>query len=149
MDIEITIDVTPPVKKYIARKHNISPFVVSRENAFGLFLYNSLVKLKEQPRIAPLDRTVYSQQLRLGLSEDLYRRQGWYIHPKKEYDFNRLVEMMMDNDLQLFMDTRADTDIKIYQSFYDFREKFDLTEDEWALKMMSKRYERYRKKITN
>jgi hypothetical protein len=157
--IEIDIAVHPAVKKYIAWHHDISPFVVSRNNYFGIFLQNSLVRFKNKPgrpdleaksKLKPLlNPEIYSDKLTLQISEDLWRRQGCFIHPKKQYDFNRMVEMIIERDMYFFMDVK--TGIKgdrIYQSFYDFRDRFDLSEDDLSLKNMEKRYERYRKRLS-
>lgn len=151
MFIQVPIAVSPSVKKYIAHRHSVDPFVLSRTNAYGIFLHNCLVRLKEHPAVVyeKLNEKVYHDKLTLALSEDQFSRHGWFIHPKKQYDFNRMVEMMLDHEFQFFVDTAVNFGHKkIYQAFYDFREKFDLTEDDLTLKTMEKRYERYRKALS-
>lgn len=151
MYIGIKIAVHPAVKKYIAYKHDVDPFVISRTNCFGIFLQNCIVRMHTIPKITcdQLNPEIYSEELSLGLSEDLYRRQGWYIHPKRVYDFNRMVQMMMEQDFLFWMDVNTNTlNNKIYDSFLAYREKYDFTEDDLTVKAMAKRYERHRKRLS-
>jgi hypothetical protein len=151
MNIEISIAVSPAVKKYVAHKHDITPFVVSRTNSFGIFLHNCLSRMKQAyPAIVckELNPAIYSEKLTLGLSEDLWSRHGWYIHPKKQYDFNRLAELMIDQDFYFFVDVQTQVcSAKFDHAFFDFRDIFHLSEDDLTLKTMQKRYERYRSRL--
>ncbi len=148
MNIEISIDVSPAVKKYIAHRHDIKPFVVSRTNYFGIFLHNCLARVKDEIVAAPINPQVYTQKLMLGLSEDLYNRKGWYIHPKKQYDFNRLVELMIEQDFYYFVELQTQVARQTMDAaFYEFRDFFHFTEDDLTLKTMQKRYERYRAQL--
>jgi hypothetical protein len=155
MSIEIPIAVSPVVKKYIAHRHDITPFVVSRSNHYGIFLHNCLTRLKfhqdkaEQIACKDLNLNIYSEKLMLGLTEDLYSRKGYYIHPRKQYDFNRLVELIMNQDFYFCVDTLTQIKgMKMNEAFYHYRDIYHFTEDDLALKTMQKRYERYQNQLT-
>ena len=97
-----------------------------------------------------LNLSIYSEKLALGLSEDLYSRKGDYIHPKKQYDFNRLVELIMNQDFYFCIDVMTQIKgQKLKEAFYYFRDIYHLTEDDLTLKTMQKRYERYRNQLTH
>lgn len=147
----IDVAVTPAVKKYIAAKHCVDPFVLSRTNPFGLFLYNCLSRLKTRPSITipELKPDIYTEQLDVLVSDDLWARRGWYIHPKKQYDFNRLVEMMIDQDFQFYVKVKTGiVGHTMYSSFLNFRDEFGMTEDDLAMKTMEKRYQRHRERLS-
>lgn len=152
MNIEIKIAVKPVVKKYLAGKVKTDPMALSKTNPYGIFLYNCLVRLNGKVRacLVGVDTDKYPSVLKVKISEDMWQRKGWYLHPQKQVDFNNLIIKMLDDEFHYYMDVQTQLlGHKIYTSFLRFREKFDFTEDDMPIKTMEKNYERYRKSVTN
>ncbi|MDB5149207.1 MAG: hypothetical protein JWQ57_3227 [Mucilaginibacter sp.] len=150
--MECHLPVRLAVKKFIARQYPVTPFLVSRNNPYGMFLYNSLAKLgaKQQPVPDNLNPSIYNSNIKLLLSEDLWRRKGWYINPAKKLDFNKFVEQQIDQAFYQYMDvSTAILHYRIYNSILAFREYYGFTEDDYSIKTLEKKFERYRNSLTN
>jgi hypothetical protein len=150
MTIEIKIAVKPVVKKYLSAKVKTNPMILSRTNIYGIFLYNCLVRVRWKVKacLIGVDTDKYPDILNVVISEDMWQRKGWYIHPQKQADFNNLIAKMLDDEFHYFMDIQTmELGQKIYSSFLKFREKFDLTEDDMPIKTMEKNYQRYRSRL--
>jgi len=154
MTIEIKIAVKPVIKKYLAAKVKTDPMILSKTNAYGIFLYNCLVRITSSKvklclRDNGVDIDKYTEVINVKISEDMWRRVGWYVHPLKQADFNKFIAKMLDDEFHYFMDVQIqEMSHKIYPSFLKFREKFDFTEDDMPIKTMEKNYERYRCYLT-
>ncbi len=147
MIVDIKICVLPEVKKFIQHRYPVHPFVLSKKNKYGIFLYHCLVKINSKVKESAFDMDMnkYSEVLTIRLSDDCWRRKGYYIHPQKQIDFNSFVSMEMDDAFYDHMDYYyKDQGRKIQHSIYEFRNKFKLTEDDVTLKCLEKKYERYR-----
>lgn len=152
MNIEIKIAVKPIVKKYLAGKVKTDPMILSKTNPYGIFLINCLVRLSGKARacLVGVDIEKYPEILKVVISEDMWQRIGWYLHPKKQVDFNNLIAKMLDDEFHYYMDIQTqELNQKIYPSFLRFREKFDFTEDDLPIKTMEKNYQRYRTALNN
>nr|WP_199083050.1 hypothetical protein [Pedobacter sp. ASV19] len=151
MIIEIKIAVKPIIKKYLSSKVKTDPMILSRTNAYGIFIYNCLVRMsgKGKASLVGVDTNKYPEVLKITVSEDMWRRKGWYMHPQKQIDFNKFIAKLLDDEFHYFMDLNTQVlGHKIYGSFLQFREKFDFTEDDLPIKTMEKNYERYRLGLT-
>jgi len=151
MKIEITIAVKPVIKKYLSLKVNTTPLILSKTHAYGIFLYHCLVRIsdKNRPAYSAVDTEKYPDSIKVVISEDMWRRKGWYIHSQKQADFNKFVAKMLDEEFHYYMDIQTqDNHQKIYTSFLKFREKYDFTEDDMPIKTMEKNYERYRLELS-
>ncbi|MNS86552.1 hypothetical protein D3C72_1204600 [compost metagenome] len=149
MHIVLKIAVKPQVKKYITYKHNTSPFVLTKNNKYGMFLRKCIVRLNDHKKesTVKLDSIVYSEELCIRISEDMWRRIGNYIHPQNQIDFNSFVEMDLQDEFFKHCDNAIYNKIQIKRSIYDFLDKYDITEDELPFKTMEKQYYREKKKI--
>ncbi|MBB2149159.1 hypothetical protein [Pedobacter gandavensis] len=151
MNIEIKIAVKPIVKKYLSAKVKTDPMILSKTNTYGIFLYNCLVRISGKVRacLVGVDTEKYPEILKVVISEDMWQRRGWYLHPQKQTDFNNLITKMLDNEFHYYMDIQTqELNQKIYPSFLRFREKFDFTEDDLPIKTMEKNYQRYRTSLS-
>jgi hypothetical protein len=151
MKIEIRIAVKPVIKKYLSFKVQTDPLILSKTHAYGIFLYHCLVRIsdKNRPAYVEVDTIKYPDSIQVMISEDMWRRKGWYIHSQKQADFNKFVAKLIDEEFHYYMDIQTqDNKQKIYSSFLKFREKYDFTEDDMPIKTMEKNYERYRLEVT-
>ncbi len=151
MKIQITIAVKPVIKKYLSSKVKTDPLILSKTHAYGIFLYHCLVRIsdKNRPAYAEVDIEKYPESIKVVISEDMWRRKGWYIHSQKQADFNKFVAKILDEEFHYYMDIQTqDNHQKIYTSFLKFREKYDFTEDDMPIKTMEKNYERYRVELS-
>lgn len=151
MIVNIKICVLPEVKKFIEHKYSVAPFILTKKNKYGIFLYHCLVRINSKVKESAfeVDQKKYSETLTIRLSDDMWRRKGYYIHPQKQIDFNSFVSMEMDDAFYDHMDFHYQHQgDKIQHSIYKFREKFGLTEDDLTLKCLEKKYERYRLGLT-
>lgn len=151
MIVDIKICVLPEIKKFIGYRYQVNPFILSKKNKYGIFLYHCLVKINSKVKESAfdIDTKKYSEVLTIRLSDDMWRRKGYYIHPQKQIDFNSLVSMEMDDAFYYHMEYYFKVQgNKIQHSIFSFRDKFGLTEDDVTLKCLEKKYERYRFGIT-
>jgi hypothetical protein len=155
MYIEIKIAVQPLVKAYLKKNYNIEPFDLKQDNQYGIFLHNCLspvkkvLTLKRSP-ILDINTEKYTEVLTLRLSERAWRRQGSFISAEKQRGFNKMVLLDLSEKLYLYVDSRTCSgQVTLTQAFLEFREKFDLQEENLTLKSMEKKYERYRSDLNN
>lgn len=128
--------------------------VLSRTNPYGIFLSACLVRLIGPQKtkdgidkfsLIGIDTLKYPEIIKVKISEDVWRRKGWYIHPLKQADFNKFIEKIFYDEFHYYVDVHTqDKKEQIYSTFMKFREKYDLTEEEFAVKTMEQNYLRYR-----
>lgn len=154
MTIEIKIAVKPIIKKYLSFKIKTDPMVLSRTNAYGIFLSGCLVRLITPEKtkggmnkfsLLGIDTVKYPEVLKVVISEDVWRRKGWYVHPLKQADFNKFIEKILMDEFHYYVDVHTmDRGEQIYSTFLKFRKKFDFTEEDFPIKTMEQNYLRYR-----
>ena len=161
MIIEIKIAVLPVVKAFLGYRHSVDPFEVSRNSQYGIFLFNALSNLRpvedvpiETKKFADYLRKIedynkkYAEVLLLKMTDRTWIRQGLYISKQKQIDFNNLVLYNLDEDFCNWMSACSQFGGKQQDHFFNFREHYGLTENNFTLKCMEKKWQRHRTAIT-
>lgn len=152
MHLILPVAVKPYVKKYIGSLYPVEPFVMSKNNEFGIYLINCLEKptLKKINRAKQedIDRKVYSEILNVYVSENYWSKKGGFILPERQQDFNKFVGYLFHNQFYAYVKMRIGKKGSINDAILEFRDSFDICEDELSFKTIQRAFQRRNETVT-
>lgn len=149
MQLEIRVAVKPYVKKFIGASYAVNPFVLTTNNMYGIFLFHSL----EKPRLTvttradirpeeTMDPAIYYEQLPVLISENFWNKKGCIIPADKQYHFNKFVSYQFYEEFYKYVQNRLGPKGSINQAILNFREVYDISEDELSFKTIQRAFQR-------
>jgi len=162
------IAVKPFIKKYIGQQYPVDPFIITKTNRYGIFLFNCLSKEglkvvhreshqdsdaagKKKARSGSelIDVKVYSDVLKVSISENYWQKKGGWILPQNQLDFNKLVEYDFHDEFFKYVSMRIGNKGSINKAILTFRDSFDISEDDLSFKTIQRAFQRRHAKINN
>jgi len=146
MQLLLPVAVRPYIKKYIGLDYPVEPFALTTTNKYGMFLYHCILKPDERSlkmlseRV--IDKEVYSDTLRVKVTEKRWREVGCIITPEAEIHFNKFVQHDFNEEFFKYVRNRIGPKGSIYRAIYNFRNIYGITEDEFSYKSMERAFQR-------
>lgn len=139
----ITIPVTSQVKKYLTKNLFLTEhYELSSKDPFGTVILNFLERKSKDyfPLHYPQDKSL---KIYLGLNTGINNKM--FMPKEKARLFNRFTEQLMTHELCVHLDIlRVHTKVEIKTGIFDFRKKYNLSEEEMTYEKAKKAYFRYR-----
>lgn len=146
------IAVKPYLKKYIGFDYPVDPFVLSTTNKYGMFFYHCILKPDEESlklvKEHQIDTSVYSDVLKLKISEKRWREKGCIIPTECIIHFNKFVQQDFNDEFYKYVRNRLGPKGSIYRAIHDFRNIYGITEDELSYKTIERAFQRRNAEIT-
>lgn len=147
-DIRLRIPVRPHVLKYVAY-YTGAPFRLSKENSFGILIYNMLVRERDARR--ELVTADYTEELHVMVPERYYRYYGHELNLEQVKHFNDHAHDCLKREFRHVLDARLELveehclGVEIQEGIWQFMDRFDL-HLVMNFETLKKDYYRYRKR---
>lgn len=148
------VSVRPFLKKYLGKHHQVEPFVVTTENAYGLLLYYALERPKlklvvdtpvEEEFI--LDKKIYSDTLLVKIGENYWNHRGCIISAQSQLHFNKFVLQNFNDEFYKFVKHRIGPKGTINRAIREFVDMYDISEDDLSFRTIQRAFQRRNAKM--
>jgi hypothetical protein len=147
------VAVRPFLKKYLGKHHQVEPFVISTENAYGMLLYSFLERPKLKiVRDVPdedfaIDKKIYSETLLVKIGEKYWNHRGCVLSPQSQLHFNKFVLQNFNEEFYKYVKHRIGPKGTINKSIRDFVDMYDITEDDLSFRTIQRAFQRRNAKM--
>jgi hypothetical protein len=143
----LRIAVKPYIKKFIANDYQVDPFILTTNNLYGIFLFNSLEKpsprvLKKIDEEDDLDPAIYSETLEVLFSEKYWEVNGCLITQHRQYLFNKFASYVFHDEFYKYVKNRIGPKGSINRAIFNFRDIYSISEDELSFKTIQRAFQR-------
>jgi hypothetical protein len=143
----IKVAVRPFIKKYLAGlNYATDPFVLSTTNKYGLFVYHCLekprLKVLDEIEEHPLDKRIYSDVLRITVSEKYWEERGPIMSVQSEWHFNKFVLQDFNDEFYNYVRNRIGPKGTINKAIRSFLDMYDISEDDLSFKTIQRAFQR-------
>jgi hypothetical protein len=136
--------------KYLVRTLHLEPgqaFQLTKKGTVGRLLYH-LLRNPQEDRQYAISEATHPQHFVVHISQSMAWLEGCrHLTQQGIHDFNRQVEDLLEQEFLIMMDTLASLGIAFEhkKTALQFKERYDLTEDDYSVEALIKCYYRHRK----